>query len=97
MARVLLSQSESEALGLIRMLNNSSASSGEYLADNGLEISEAAEILKNITPLNYNNAKEKRESIIRNSARNYVVQKWLNSFTQETFNKFLETIDHKMI
>lgn len=46
---------------------------------------------------NYNNAKEKRESIIRNSARNYVVQKWLNSFTQETFNKFLETIDHKMI
>jgi hypothetical protein len=46
---------------------------------------------------NYNNAKEKRESIIRNSARNYVVQKWLNSFTEETFNKFLETIDHKMI
>jgi hypothetical protein len=46
---------------------------------------------------NYNNAKEKRESIIRNSARNYVVQKWLNSFTEETFNKFLETIDQKMI
>ena len=46
---------------------------------------------------NYNNAKEKRESVIRNSARNYVVQKWLNSFTEETFNKFLETIDHKMI
>jgi hypothetical protein len=46
---------------------------------------------------NYNDAKEKRESIIRSSARNYVVQKWLNSFSEESFNKFLDTIDQKMI
>ena len=49
------------------------------------------------TNKNYNNAKEKRESVIRNSARNYVVQKWLNSFSEESFNKFLLTIDHNMI
>jgi|TARA_B110000908_G_scaffold73762_1_gene88859 hypothetical protein len=46
---------------------------------------------------NYNNAKEKKDSVIRNSARNYVVQKWLNSFSEESFNKFLLTIDHNMI
>jgi len=46
---------------------------------------------------NYKDAKEKRESIIRSSARNYVVKKWLNSFTQESFDKFLDTITHKMI
>tara|TARA_R110002050_G_scaffold81989_6_gene175566 strand:- start:1955 stop:2761 length:807 start_codon:yes stop_codon:yes gene_type:complete len=49
------------------------------------------------TNKNYNNAKEKREGVIRNSARNYVVQKWLNSFSEESFNKFLLTIDHNMI
>ena len=49
------------------------------------------------TNKNYNNAKEKKESVIRNSARNYVVQKWLNSFSEESFNKFLLTIDHNMI
>tara|TARA_B110000977_G_scaffold47091_1_gene63991 strand:+ start:710 stop:1546 length:837 start_codon:yes stop_codon:yes gene_type:complete len=46
---------------------------------------------------NYNSAKEKKDSVIRNSARNYVVQKWLNSFSEESFNKFLLTIDHNMI
>tara|TARA_B110000093_G_C12920581_1_gene388990 strand:- start:461 stop:1267 length:807 start_codon:yes stop_codon:yes gene_type:complete len=46
---------------------------------------------------NYNNAKEKKDSVIRNSARNYVVQKWLNSFSEESFNKFLLAIDHNMI
>ena len=46
---------------------------------------------------NYTNAKQKKESEIRNYARTYVVKKWLNSFEEKQFDKFLKTITDKML
>lgn len=46
---------------------------------------------------NLKNTREKKEAMIRTSARNYVVQKWLNSFDDESFNEFVQKLTDKMI
>ena len=46
---------------------------------------------------NLNDAREKKEAMIRSYARTYVVQKWLNTFDDESFAKFLEKVDRNMI
>jgi len=46
---------------------------------------------------NLKNTREKKEARIRTSARNYVVQKWLNSFDDESFNEFVQKLTDKMI
>ena len=46
---------------------------------------------------NLNDAREMREAMIRSYARTYVVRKWLNTFDDDSFAKFLEKIDSNMI
>ena len=46
---------------------------------------------------NLNDAREKKEATIRSYARTYVVKKWLNTFDDESFAKFLDKVDRKMI
>ena len=46
---------------------------------------------------NLNDAREKKEAMIRSYARTYVVRKWLNSFDDDSFAKFLEKVDRNMI
>lgn len=46
---------------------------------------------------NIKNAREKKEAMIRSYARTYVVKKWLNTFDDESFSKFLEKVDRGMI
>jgi hypothetical protein len=49
------------------------------------------------TQKNLKTAREKKEETIRNSARNYVVQKWLLKYDEESFKQFLGKITDKMI
>jgi hypothetical protein len=63
---------------------------------NEIRKSTYADVIQNSNK-NYKDATEKKEAIVRSSARNYVVQKWLSTFTEETFDNFLLTINEKMI
>ncbi len=57
-ANVLLSQDESTAVGLLRMLNSSGNKAFEYLQNKcGIIISEAVSLLKEIAPLDKNKAR----------------------------------------
>lgn len=49
------------------------------------------------TTKNLTTAREKKESEIRNHARNYVVKKWLLSYNENSFKQFLDKLTHKMI
>jgi len=51
----------------------------------------------NNTSKNIQEARNKKEYNIRQNARNYVVQQWLNSFEEKEFAKFLKSINKKMI
>jgi len=55
-ANFFLSQNEKEALGILRMLNNSGNEATEYLEKSGLPLSTAIKILKEITPLDRSQA-----------------------------------------
>lgn len=46
---------------------------------------------------NLNNAREKKEAMIRSYARTYVVKKWLNTFDDESFSQFIDKVDRNMI
>lgn len=56
MADVYLAQSEIEALGVLRMLNNSANQASEFLQQEGFVISESVALLKQITPIERFNA-----------------------------------------
>lgn len=49
MANVFLSPTEKEALGILRMLNNSANRASEFLQQQGLKLSEVVRILKDLT------------------------------------------------
>lgn len=49
MTRVFLSQTEEEAIGLLRMLNSSANQAAEYLAELGFSVSDSVAILRTIT------------------------------------------------
>ena len=51
LANVFLSQTEEEAIGYLRMLNNSANQATEYLQTQGLPLSRSVEVLKAITKL----------------------------------------------
>ena len=57
MANVLLSQNEKDALGILRMLNNSANRAADYLTGAGFDLSQAVDILKRIMPLNASQAR----------------------------------------
>lgn len=41
--------------------------------------------------------RERKEAMIRSYARTFVVKKWLNTFDENSFSKFLDKIDRNMI
>ena len=49
------------------------------------------------TTKNLTTAREKKESEIRTLARNYVVNKWLLTFDENSFKQFLDKLTDKMI
>ncbi len=57
LANVFLAQDENSALGILRMLNNSANQSVEYLQSLGFPLSKSVEIIKEITPLNKDQAR----------------------------------------
>lgn len=57
LTRVYLSQSEREALGLLRMLNNSANDAADYLQSLGLSVSETVGVLRTITYLDETQAR----------------------------------------
>ncbi len=58
MANVFLSPDEEHALGILRMLNDSANQASEYLISLGMELSTAVDLLKTITVIPQNQAKE---------------------------------------
>ncbi len=56
LANVFLQTDERKALGILRMINTSANQASEYLINEGRPLSEAARILKSITPLDRQNA-----------------------------------------
>ncbi|OGX06701.1 MAG: hypothetical protein A2Z88_09490 [Omnitrophica WOR_2 bacterium GWA2_47_8] len=56
MANILLSRDEKEAMGLLRMLNNSANEATEYLESLPVPLSKSVETLKSITSLNKESA-----------------------------------------
>lgn len=59
LANVFMSPQERNALGFLRMLNNSANEAAEYLQEQGVPLSKAVQLLKDITPLNETKAREK--------------------------------------
>jgi hypothetical protein len=58
MANILLSQDEKEALGLLRMLNTSGNQAPEYLTAQGMSLSQAVPLLKDIAPITRSQAQK---------------------------------------
>ena len=59
LANVFLSAQEREALGLLRMLNNSGNEAADYLTTQGFNLSSAVDLLKEIMPLSRQAAEKK--------------------------------------
>lgn len=57
MAYAYMAPSETEALGILRMLNNSANQTSDYLQQLNYPVSESVEIIKKITPVDRFNAK----------------------------------------
>ncbi len=64
LANFFLSQDETEALGILRMLHNSGNQAAEYLETLGFPVSLSVTILKTILPLNRQQAYQKLKTII---------------------------------
>ncbi|MDP8266765.1 MAG: STT3 domain-containing protein [Candidatus Aceula meridiana] len=58
MAQILLESNEKNALGMLRMLNTSANEAAKYLENLGFKTSEAVKMLKTITPLSRQQAKD---------------------------------------
>jgi len=94
MANVYLSQSEQEALGILRMLNNSANQATEFLQNQGYSLPTAVSIIKEITKLNEFRARMKFSALFNNKEKeDYIV-----SLTHKTpppsylllYNEFVE-------
>jgi len=68
---------------------------GEKLVSQNTRQTALSDVITNSTK-GVKEARSKKEYNVRQSARNYVVQTWLNSFDEKSFDEFLETITYKM-
>jgi len=69
-ANLLLEDDEVKALGMLRMLNNSANKGAEYLEAQGLKLSVAVDLLKKITPVSKEKAKERLRAYLSNKQIN---------------------------
>jgi len=69
MANVFLSQSEEEALGILRMLNNSANKAAEYLQSLNIDLSDAIPMLKEITKMDRTRAEITLNTLLGNKSQ----------------------------
>jgi hypothetical protein len=80
---------------LTKDLVSEAMSFGEKLVSQNTRQTALSDVITNSTK-GVKEARSKKEYNVRQSARNYVVQTWLNSFDEKSFDEFLETITYEM-
>lgn len=58
LANLFINDDEKQAVGILRMLNDSANQAAEYLQDNGIQLSQAVRILKEIAPVSTEKARQ---------------------------------------
>lgn len=80
---------------LTKDLVSEAMSFGEKLVSQNTRQTALSDVITNSTK-GVKEARSKKEYNVRQSARNYVVQTWLNSFDEKSFDEFLQTITYEM-